>query len=99
MSQHEPGTEQEKEYGDSAAAVSPDTQYADPSEALGEGRAEPADTEDTTYAAGTADAERARPSEDPEASEDERRESEVSAQGTDAETVSDGPDAESGFYG
>lgn len=87
MTQNSPGQEQ---YGDSAASVSPDTQYADPTEP--QAPEEPADTEDASYAAGTADAEPPdeEPEEDPDAPD---------PQGTSADTVSDGPDKESGFYG
>ena len=83
--------EQQKQDGDSAASVSPDTQYADPTEA--KPPAEPADTEDTTYAAGTADVEAA----DDESSEDE--EGGPNPQGPSANTMADAPDKDSGFYG
>lgn len=89
MAQEHPSREPEKLHGDpaedSAAAVSPDTQRADPT-AAADGAPEPADTQSDEYAAGTAD-------------QDDADESEPGAHGTDADTVSDGPDKDSGFYG
>lgn len=62
--------QQEKEYGDSATAVTPDTQQPPQSG--------PANSDDEDGLGG---------------------DQEPGAQGTDADTVSDGPDKESGFYG
>ena len=93
MTQDSSGTQQEG-HGDSAAAVTPDSQYADP-RAGDDSPPEPADREDKTYAAGTADQDRAVEGEDTEEISDDS----PGAQGTAADTVSDGPDKESGFYG
>lgn len=90
------GIGQEKEYGDSASSVSPDTQYADPTEGRRPDQA--ADREDDTWAAGTAD----EHGTDEDSDEDDHGvgdEDTPNPQGTDADTMSDGPDRESGFYG
>ena len=71
--------EEEKAYGDSASAVTPDTQQRAQGEPV---------TEDQ--------------SDDEEQGEDragDGQRSDPLASGTDADTVSDGPDKESGFYG
>lgn len=99
MTQDDQGSEPLKKHGDATMAVSPDTQYADPTKAVDGEPPEPADTEDAEYAAGTADTPSADLDQEGESAEPEEPDDGPSAQGTDANTVSDGPDKDSGFYG
>ncbi|UMG93722.1 hypothetical protein [Nocardioides sp. TF02-7] len=92
--------------GDSSVSVSPDTRLSDPTD--GHPPTEPADRDDATYAAGSADIDDEDADGADEADEDRaarerdglsRTEHDPGPQGTDADSVSDGPDQESGFYG
>lgn len=83
--------------GDSSVSVSPDTRLSDPTQ--GHPPTEPADREDTTYAAGTADTHDDDEQDDQDDAGVDDAGQEPNPQGTDVDSLSDGVDQESGFYG